>query len=191
MVALSNVRFGKRNGDVKVIQRALIGLGFTIPTGATGLFCDETKSAYAAWQHKLGFVGGDTDGFPGCSSLTKVGPSAQFKVDCRHPGGIAKNSVRFSKNSGIPQSEDAVRAAEQACVKTGAPPSWGTGAGDGAILITLTRRESSFRSNAVNVTDRNATGPVRSDGAKLNCSRAYTQVIPETFAENHQEGTSD
>jgi len=192
MVALFNVRFGKRNDDVKVIQRALIGLGFTIPTGATGLFDDETKSAYAAWQRKLGFVGTDADGFPGCSSLTKLGPRAQFRVDCRHPGGIAKSSVRFSKNSGIPQGEDSVRAfAEQACVKTSAPPSWVTGVGNGASLITLIRRESSFRSNAVNVTDKNATGPVQPDGAKLNCSRGYTQVIPDSFAENHQKGTSD
>ncbi|MDH6626344.1 hypothetical protein M2271_004161 [Streptomyces sp. LBL] len=192
MVFLSNVRFGKRNDDVKVIQRALIDLGFRIPTGATGLFDGETRSAYAAWQRKLGFVGADADGFPGCSSLTDLGPRAHFRVQCRHPGGIAKSSVRFAKNSGIRQDADTVRAfAEKACAKTGAPPSWVTGVGNDASLLTLIRRESSFGSNAVNVKDKNATGPVQSDGAKLNCSRGYTQVIPETFAVNHQEGTSD
>jgi SLT domain-containing protein len=55
----------------------------------------------------------------------------------------------------------------------------------------LIRRESSFGSNAVNTQDRNATGPVQSDGARLNCSRGYAQVIPGTFAANHQAGTSD
>jgi SLT domain-containing protein len=43
----------------------------------------------------------------------------------------------------------------------------------------------------VNRDDVNATGPVQVDGARLNCSRGYAQVIPDTFAENHQAGTSD
>jgi peptidoglycan hydrolase-like protein with peptidoglycan-binding domain len=192
MVDLSNVRLGKHNDDVKALQRALIGLGFNIPAGATGVFGDETKSAYAAWQRKLGFTGADADGFPGCSSLTKLGPRAGFSVDCRQPGGIAKSSVRFSKNPGIPKEKDTVRAfAEQACAKTGAPPSWVTGVSNGASLLTLIQRESSFGSNAVNVGDKNATGPIQSDGAKLNCSRGYAQVITGTFAANHQEGTSN
>lgn len=191
MVALSNVRLGKHNDDVRALQLALIDLGFSIPAGATGFFGDETKSAYAAWQHKLGFTGADADGFPGCSSLTKLGSRAAFSVDCRHPGAIAKSSVRFSKNSGIPNDKDTVRTfAEQACAKTGAPPSWVTGVSNGASLLTLIQRESSFRSDAVNMRDRNATGPVQSDGAKLNCSRGYAQVIPGTFAASHQEGTS-
>ncbi|MEU0744163.1 transglycosylase SLT domain-containing protein [Streptomyces sp. NPDC006134] len=192
MVALSNVRFGKRNEDVKATQAALIAVGIGIPAGATGFFGEQTRTAYAAWQRMLGLTGSAADGFPGCSSLVKLGARAGFVVDCRHPGAIPKSSVRFSTNSGIPVDETTARAfAEEACDRTGAPESWVTGVGNGANLLTLMFRESSFKPNAVNRNDVNATGPVQSDGAKLNCSRGYAQVIPDTFAENHQAGTSD
>lgn len=192
MVALSNVRFGKRNEDVKATQAALIAVGISIPAGATGFFGEQTRSAYAAWQRMLGLTGSAADGFPGCSSLTKLGARAGFVVDCRHPGAIPKSSVRFSTNSGIAAGEATARAfAEEACDRTGAPESWVTGVGNGANLLTLMFRESSFNPNAVNRNDVNATGPLQSDGAKLNCSRGYAQVIPDTFAENHQAGTSD
>ncbi|WP_318216558.1 transglycosylase SLT domain-containing protein [Streptomyces sp. SCL15-6] len=192
MVALSNVRFGKRNDDVKATQVALIAAGVSIPAGATGFFGEQTRSGYAAWQRMLGFTGSAADGYPGCSSLAKLGARSGFTVDCRHPGTIARSSVRFSKNSGVAVDEDTARAfAEQACDMTGAPRDWVTGVGNGANLLTLMFRESSFRPNAVNTGDANATGPVQSDGAKLNCSRGYAQVIPDTFAENHQVGTSD
>ncbi|MEU9591644.1 transglycosylase SLT domain-containing protein [Streptomyces sp. NPDC048219] len=192
MVALSNVRSGKSNDDVKATQVALMAAGMDIPAGATGFFGEQTRSAYAAWQRMLGFTGSAADGFPGCSSLAKLGAGSGFTVDCRHPGAIAKSSVRFSKNSGVAVNDGTARVfAEQACDRTGAPKSWVTGVGNGANLLTLMFRESSFQSNAVNEDDANATGPVQSDGAKLNCSRGYAQVIPGTFAENHQLGTSD
>ncbi|MFH8798256.1 transglycosylase SLT domain-containing protein [Streptomyces sp. NPDC017936] len=192
MVVLSHVRFGKRNEDVEATQAALIAVGADIPAGATGFFGEQTRSAYAAWQRMLGFTGPAADGFPGCSSLAELGARAGFVVDCRHPGAIAKSSVRFSRNSGVAVDEDTARAfAEQACARTGAPMSWVTGAGDGANLLTLVFRESSFRPNAVNQDDVNATGPVQTDGARLNCSRGYAQVIPDTFAVNHQAGTSE
>ncbi|MGW2050295.1 transglycosylase SLT domain-containing protein [Streptomyces sp. NPDC001858] len=192
MVAISNVRFGKRNDEVKATQTALIAVGMSIPAGATGFFGEQTRTAYAEWQRMLGFTGSAADGFPGCDSLDKLGARAGFVVDCRHPGAITKSSVRFSKNSGLAVDEPTARAfAEQACDLTGAPRSWATGVGNGANLLTLIRRESSFIPNAVNLADVNATGPVQSDGAKLNCSRGYAQVIPGTFAENHQAATSD
>ncbi|MFE9621867.1 transglycosylase SLT domain-containing protein [Streptomyces sp. NPDC006527] len=192
MVALSNVRFGKHNDDVKAAQTALIAVGMSIPAGATGFFGEQTRSAYAAWQRTLGFAGSAADGFPGCSSLAELGARAGFVVDCRHPGVLAKSVVRFSKNAGLAVDEATARAfAEQACDRTGAPRSWVTGVSNGANLLTLVFRESSFRPNAVNRDDVNATGPVQVDGARLNCSRGYAQVIPDTFAENHQAGTSD
>ncbi|MFH8974680.1 transglycosylase SLT domain-containing protein [Streptomyces sp. NPDC017890] len=191
MVTLSNVRFGKRNDEVKATQAALVAMGMSLPSGATGFYGEQTKAAYAAWQRTLGLTGPAADGFPGCSSLKKLGERAGFVVDCRHPGAIPKISVGFSQNEGVPADKDTARAiAEQACDVTGAPRSWVTGVGNGANLLTLMFRESSFRSNAVNQNDVNATGPVQTDGARLNCSRGYAQVIPDTFAENHQAGTS-
>ncbi|WRZ87958.1 transglycosylase SLT domain-containing protein [Streptomyces sp. NBC_01007] len=192
MVALSNVRFGMRNDEVKATQAALIAVRIGIPAGATGFFGEQTRVAYAEWQRRLGLTGSAADGFPGCSSLTKLGAGAGFVVDCRHPGAIAKTSVRFSKNSGATIGEATAGAfAEPACDLTGAPRSWVTGVGNGANLLTLVLHESSYEPNAVNQTDVNATGPVQPDGARLNCSRGYAQVIPGTFAENHQAGASD
>ncbi|MFF0203310.1 transglycosylase SLT domain-containing protein [Streptomyces sp. NPDC005017] len=192
MVALSNVRFGKTNGEIKATQNALIAVGIEIPAGATGFFGEQTRTAYRKWQHMLGFTGSAADGFPGCASLAKLGARAGFTVDCRHPGAIAKSSVRFSRNSGLALGEPTALAfAEQACDLTGAPRSWVTGVANGASLKTLVRRESAYKPNAVNLNDSNATGPFQSDGARLNCSRGYAQVIPGTFAENHQAGTSD
>ncbi|MGX1267468.1 transglycosylase SLT domain-containing protein [Streptomyces phaeoluteigriseus] len=144
------------------------------------------------WQRTLGLNGSAADGSPGCSSLRELGARAGFGVECGHPGAIAKSSVGFSKNSGVPVDEDTAGTfAERACDLTGAPRSWVTGVANGASLLTLILRESSYQPNAVNKHDVNATGSVQSDGARLNCSRGYAQVIPSTFAENHQAGTSD
>ncbi|MFE9172883.1 transglycosylase SLT domain-containing protein [Streptomyces kebangsaanensis] len=190
MVSLSNVRFGKTDNDVKTLQSALIEAGFSIPAGATGSFGPQTRSAYAAWQRSIGFKGSDANGFPGCSSLTKLGATAGFTVDCRHPGSIAKTSVEYTKNSGISTDEDTARTfALEACARTGAPREWVTGVSNDANLLTLMQRESSFHANAVNQSDVNAKGPRQADGARLNCSRGYAQVIPGTFAQNHQAGT--
>ncbi|MFE6755616.1 transglycosylase SLT domain-containing protein [Streptomyces sp. NPDC057684] len=192
MVFLSNVRFGKTNNEVKALQSALIEAGFSIPSGPTGLFGPQTKSAYAAWQRSIGLNGSDADGFPGCSSLRKLGAAAGFSVDCRHTGSIAKSSVLCTKNSGIGEDRGIARTfALEACERTGAPTEWVTGVGNGANLLTLIQRESSFDTNAVNQNDVNATGPRQVDGARLNCSRGYAQVIPDTFGENHQAGTTN
>ncbi|MET9734638.1 peptidoglycan DD-metalloendopeptidase family protein [Streptomyces sp. NPDC006458] len=83
MVALSNVQFGKRNEDVRTVQKALIKRGRKIPDGATGQFGPQTKAAYRAEQVAQGFKGADADGVPGCTSLTTLGRHAGFKVDCR------------------------------------------------------------------------------------------------------------
>ncbi|NUO43761.1 MAG: peptidase, partial [Streptomyces sp.] len=57
MVALSNVQFGKRNEDVRTVQKALIKRGHKIPDGATGLFGEQTRAAYRAEQLAQGFKG--------------------------------------------------------------------------------------------------------------------------------------
>ncbi|MFF8942179.1 peptidoglycan DD-metalloendopeptidase family protein [Streptomyces sp. NPDC014864] len=83
MVALSNVRPGKANEDVRTVQKALIARGRKIPAGATGTFDEQTRAAYRAEQLAQGFKGADADGIPGCTSLTTLGRHAGFAVDCR------------------------------------------------------------------------------------------------------------
>ncbi|WP_405725565.1 peptidoglycan DD-metalloendopeptidase family protein [Streptomyces sp. NBC_00028] len=81
MVALSNVQFGKRNEDVRTVQKALIKRGRKIPDGATGLFGEQTRAAYRAEQLAQGFKGSDADGKPGLTSLTTLGHFAHFTVE--------------------------------------------------------------------------------------------------------------
>ncbi|MEV2211620.1 peptidoglycan DD-metalloendopeptidase family protein [Streptomyces sp. NPDC050997] len=100
MVALSNVQFGKKNGDVRTVQKALIARGRKIPDGATGLFGNQTKAAYKAEQIAQGFRGTDADGIPGCTSLTALGRHAHFKVDCR-AAASAGGGPRGSSNGRV------------------------------------------------------------------------------------------
>ncbi|MET8112780.1 peptidoglycan DD-metalloendopeptidase family protein [Streptomyces prasinus] len=103
MVALANVQFGKENEDVRTVQKALIARGHTIPDGATGYFGEQTKAAYQAEQLAQGFKGADADGVPGCASLTALGHSIGFPVDCtgvpagggRAPSPVPGHKVTF------------------------------------------------------------------------------------------------
>ncbi|GAB1339646.1 hypothetical protein ACE1SV_62360 [Streptomyces sp. E-15] len=81
MVALSNVRFGKTNEDVRTVQKALIARGHQIPDGATGRFGEQTRAAYRAEQLAQGFPETDADGVPDHTSLTTLGHHAGFPVD--------------------------------------------------------------------------------------------------------------
>ncbi|WP_427165193.1 peptidoglycan DD-metalloendopeptidase family protein [Streptomyces sp. C1-1] len=83
IVALSNVQFGKRNEDVRTVQKALITRGRKIPDGPTGFFGEQTRAAYRAEQLAQGFKGTDADGNPGCTSPTALGHDVHFQVDCR------------------------------------------------------------------------------------------------------------
>lgn len=75
---------------------------------------------------------------------------------------------------------------EGGCRAAGVPDNdyWKNG------MMVLCERESSFRPNAVNDWDRNATGPIISDHHRLNCSRGVAQCIPDVFSHYHAEGTS-
>ena len=54
----------------------------------------------------------------------------------------------------------------------------------------MARHESGLDPNAVNNSDSNATGVLRSDGGHANSSRGMWQCIPSTFAAYHMGGTS-
>lgn len=201
-VNLSDVQYGLTNSSVTIVQNALIHQGFSIPAGATGYFGDQTKTAYSQFQVSLGYSGTDADGNPGCTSLTTLGSRENFSVNCTGSSGgggtansptagaISMSSVSYTKNSGITNSRTVADGyANQACTKTGVPQTWRTGMSNGANLLTLIVRESSYDDNAVNTTDSNAWGAIQADGAPLHCSRGYCQTIPDTFASYHEEGT--
>ncbi|MET9293162.1 hypothetical protein [Streptomyces sp. NPDC003077] len=84
--------------------------------------------------------------------------------------------------------KDAMRLyAQRVCELTGMEPRYGIPA-----LVTIALRESAYNSPRwrVNVSDRNATGPVMPDGHPQGCSRGATQCVPPTFAAYHQSGTA-
>ncbi|MFI2200056.1 peptidoglycan-binding protein [Streptomyces sp. NPDC020192] len=193
MVALSNVRFGATNEDVRAVQKALIKRGRTIPHGPTGFFGDETKAAYRAEQLAQGFTGADADGIPGCTSLTALGRFAGFAVDCTSAapagggGRITLGQVTYNDPHDDSGEAAMQRYAQRACQLTGMDPKFGVPA-----LVTITLRESSYNSpgSRINLTDMNASGPRVSDGHPQNCSRGATQCVPTTFASYHQAGTA-
>ncbi|MEV4684072.1 peptidoglycan-binding protein [Streptomyces kurssanovii] len=193
MVTLSRVRFGLKNEDVRIVQKALIARGHKIPDGATGLFGEQTKKAYRAEQEAQGFTGADADGVPGYTSLTALGRHAGFTVE-REAARPTSGSGRLTLGQVTyddPDDDDGEAAmrryAEKACELTGMDPRFGVPA-----LTTITRRESihnhpRFR---VNVADVNARGRRAPDGHPQNCSRGATQCVPATFATYHQAGTA-
>ncbi|MGV9456986.1 peptidoglycan-binding protein [Streptomyces sp. NPDC003635] len=192
-VRFSNVRFGMRNDDVRLVQKALIKRGREIPDGATGLFGAQTKAAYQDEQLAQGFRGADADGVPGPASLAELGRlSGLFRLDdgpapTGGAGKLALAQVTF-RDPDDKAGEAAMRVyARKACELTGMDPEFGVPA-----LATIAKRESAsnhprFR---VNTTDMNARGRKVADGHPLNCSRGATQCIPATFATYHQAGTA-
>ncbi|MBP2056231.1 peptidoglycan hydrolase-like protein with peptidoglycan-binding domain [Streptomyces griseochromogenes] len=193
MVALSNVRFGKTNEDVRTVQRALIARGHQIPDGATGTFGEQTRAAYRAEQLAQGFTGADADGIPGCRSLSALGRHAGFAVDCTdaappvRAGRLTLGQVTYHDPNDAFGEAAMRRYADTACHLTGMDPEFGVPA-----LVTISRRESAYNNPRfrVNDTDSNARGPLAADGHRQNCSRGATQCIPTTFAAFHQAGTA-
>lgn len=59
-------------------------------------------------------------------------------------------------------------------------------------MVTIAGRETSWNASGsqVNDYDSNAVGAYQSDGHRFQCSRGGWQCIPQTFAANHQAGTS-
>lgn len=61
--------------EVAVVENALHGLGLLaggLVDGSAGTSSFGAGSAYAAYQHSLGYSGKDADGLPGLTSLTKM-----------------------------------------------------------------------------------------------------------------------
>ncbi|WP_169314304.1 peptidoglycan-binding protein [Streptomyces piniterrae] len=197
-VKASEVVFGARNVSIRIVQAALkaeVGLDYS---SAPGTFGPRTKAAVAEFQRELGFTGADADGVFGRHSLVELGKRHKFRVygldffdrkrddDDGKPGsgreGIPLDAVTYKH---VPDGS-ASRAAKEACHILKVPEDhWVKG------IMTAAKRESTYRFNAVNTYDSNAHGPEQSDGHPQSCTRGLMQVMPETFAENHQPGTSN
>ncbi|AIA06538.1 peptidoglycan-binding protein [Streptomyces albulus] len=196
-VTASDVVFGKRNVSVRIVQAALkdeVGLDYS---AAPGVFGPRTKAAVAAFQRKLGFSGADADGVFGRQSLIELGKRHKFRVkgvssldrkrdvDGGKPGAgriaIPLDSVTYKE---VPEGSCS-QAAKEACELLNVPEThWVPG------IMTAAKRESSYRFNEVNEYDSNAYGTKQDDGHPQSCTRGLLQVMPQTFAENHQPGTS-
>ena len=71
-ITIGNIRPGKRNREIELVQRALaqrVGLGAWKP----GMFDGHVMSAYAQYQRIIGFVGDDANGIPDIDSLQRLG----------------------------------------------------------------------------------------------------------------------
>jgi hypothetical protein len=71
------------SNQVTWVQRALVLEGLLSNSDTRwgrGAFGSMTKSAYAAWQRRLGYSGSDADGIPGPTSLVKLGVKWGFHV---------------------------------------------------------------------------------------------------------------
>ena len=71
-ISIGNIRPGKRNREIELVQRALaqrVGLGAWKP----GMYDGHVMSAYAQYQRIIGFVGDDANGIPDIDSLQRLG----------------------------------------------------------------------------------------------------------------------
>lgn len=78
-IKLSETGPGKSVANNKIVQAALNReYGGVVVDGDWG---PQTTAAYKRWQQSLGFTGGDADGLPGKTSLTRLGAKYGFTVD--------------------------------------------------------------------------------------------------------------
>ena len=71
-INVGNIRPGKRNREIELVQRALVQrVGMRI--GKDGLFDGHMLAAYAHYQRIIGFVGNDANGIPDIDSLQRLG----------------------------------------------------------------------------------------------------------------------
>ncbi len=79
-IKLTNIKTGKRNRDIELVQLALgkkTGLRNSQRASWDGL----TSTAYAQWQRLIGYAGSDVTGLPDLSSLQRLGrETGYFRV---------------------------------------------------------------------------------------------------------------
>lgn len=181
--------------DVQPVEAGLAKLGFLNKAYVDGSYGTLTLSAYKTFQGSLGYSGSDADGYPGFTSLTKLGhASGLFDVTPGTPTpapapqptawrvAIGLGSVQFIRVGDYSVSATMAAVCKEAGVTA---QYWVSGA------VTVAGRESSYLVNAINNYDLNAHGPIVADGYPEYCSRGTMQFIAPTFAYNHHPGTSN
>ncbi|MEV4559328.1 hypothetical protein AB0K51_20385 [Kitasatospora sp. NPDC049285] len=173
--------------DVRPVEEALADKGLLDRAYVDGSFGTLTLGAYRRLQQSYGYSGADADGVPGATSLTRLGhESGLFSVvdgDNGPPSrGIGLSDVVFDR---VPDGSTSV-AIQQVCQHMDVPLTWWLPG-----YMTIASRESGYDFDAVNSNDRNAHGPIQSDGYPLYCSRGVVQCIPPTFAHFHESGTAN
>lgn len=72
-IHVGNIRPGKRNREIELVQRALgVKVGLR-PGYKLGTYDGRTQRAYAHYQRIIGFVGDDANGIPDIDSLQRLG----------------------------------------------------------------------------------------------------------------------
>ncbi|MGW1604128.1 M23 family metallopeptidase [Streptomyces eurythermus] len=72
-IEFDHVRYGSAEPCVRTFQKALIAAGYRIPSGATGKYGDETRSACAKFQRARGWSGSGANGLPGAETFARLG----------------------------------------------------------------------------------------------------------------------
>ncbi|AFM20230.1 hypothetical protein Mycch_5566 (plasmid) [Mycolicibacterium chubuense NBB4] len=140
----------------------------------------------------LSALSGLTNALPGLSgsSSPRRGAATRGAAPPSSAAKIAVEDVSFAGRGTFPKGSQAMSEAINAALDARgvtdpmARKRWHDG------YMTLTGRESGHNASVVNVSDSNAHGARRSDGAPANSSRGPAQCIPTTFAGYHQPGTS-
>lgn len=79
-IKLSNIKTGKRNRDIELVQLAL-GKKTGLRNAERAKWDGLTMTAYARWQRSIGYVGRDASGQPDSSSLSRLGrETGYFRV---------------------------------------------------------------------------------------------------------------
>jgi hypothetical protein len=71
---------GEYRAEGRIVERALAAEGLLDQKWVDGWMGARTRTAYAAWQKRLGYTGASANGVPGRDSLTRLGHAHGFRV---------------------------------------------------------------------------------------------------------------
>lgn len=80
IVDAARLHHGAHRTEARIVERALTAEGLLDRKWVDGWFGARSVTAYARWQHRLGYTGAQANGIPGRTSLTKLGQLHGFRV---------------------------------------------------------------------------------------------------------------